>query len=250
MSFFSTRSPSLFFLIQFTLARAQRRQKPNPRELSFTYSPRRSSIWRLIPQLPSIMSSIFTFNPSPPKPASPWANNTPTHPTPSTTPRPATESPDLTTDDTPGHLRTNNNSGKIRNHFMEDSEREGIVTTNGETVKGLAAEPQMGATEYKLSLVRGGKSEARLDQLVTQLLWRLQQSSPCVASISRIQAAIADLSTTLGTTPTPLPPSPQKRSPHWFKNPKARSTRSELPMMANLSGCVRRNSKHLWILYA
>ncbi|PUU73711.1 hypothetical protein B9Z19DRAFT_1103792 [Tuber borchii] len=124
------------------------------------------------------MSSIFTFNPSPPKPASPWANNTPAHPTPSTTPRPTTGSPDLITDDTPGHLRTNNNSGKIRNHFMEDGEREGIVTTNGETVKGLAAEPQMGATEYKLSLVRGGKSEARLDQLVTQLLWRLQQSSP------------------------------------------------------------------------
>ncbi|PWW73773.1 hypothetical protein C7212DRAFT_284198 [Tuber magnatum] len=126
------------------------------------------------------MSSIFTFNPSPPKPASPWANNAPARPTPSTTttPKPVTGSPDLIADDTPGHLRTNNNSGKIRNHFTEDSEREGVVTASGETVKGLAAEPQMGATEYKLSLVRGGKSEARLDQLVTQLLWRLQQSSP------------------------------------------------------------------------
>jgi len=96
---------------------------------------------------------------------------------------------------------------------MEDGEREGIVTTNGETVKVLAAEPQMGATEYKLSLVRGGKSEARLDQLVTQLLWRLQQSSPCVVSISRIQAAIANLSTTSGITPIPLPQSPLKQSP-------------------------------------
>ncbi|CUS12688.1 unnamed protein product [Tuber aestivum] len=124
------------------------------------------------------MSSIFTFNPSPPKPASPWANNTPAHPTPSTTPKPATGSLDLITHDTPGHLRINNNSGKIRNHFVGDSERGGVATVSGETVRGLAAEPQMGATEYKLSLVRGGKSEARLDQLVTQLLWRLQQSSP------------------------------------------------------------------------
>ncbi|CAZ83211.1 unnamed protein product [Tuber melanosporum] len=124
------------------------------------------------------MSSIFTFNPSPPKPASPWANNTPAHPTPSTTPNPKAGSPDLIDDGAPGHLRANNNSGKIRKHFMEDGDREGVVISSGKMVKGLAAEPQMGATEYKLSLARGGKSEARLDQLVTQLLWRLQQSSP------------------------------------------------------------------------
>jgi hypothetical protein len=61
---------------------------------------------------------------------------------------------------------------------MQDGDRGGVVVATGETVKGLVAEPQMGSTEYKLSLIRGGKSEARLDQLVTQLLWRLQQSSP------------------------------------------------------------------------
>ncbi|RPA95870.1 hypothetical protein L873DRAFT_1696353 [Choiromyces venosus 120613-1] len=141
------------------------------------------------------MSSIFTFNPSPPKPASPWASNTPAHPSPSATPKPTTKASDLITDDTPGHLRTNNNSGKIRNHFMEDSERAGVVTASGKTVKGLVAEPQMGATEYKLSLVRGGKSEARLDQLVTQLLWRLQQSSPYHANslASKSPEAISSL---------------------------------------------------------
>lgn len=54
------------------------------------------------------------------------------------------------------------------------------MTDDGETVRGLVSEPQMGPTEYKLSLIRGGKSEARMDQLTTQLLWRLQQSSPYV----------------------------------------------------------------------
>ncbi|KAG0634401.1 hypothetical protein HOY80DRAFT_530749 [Tuber brumale] len=141
------------------------------------------------------MSSIFTYNPSPPKPASPWANNTPAHPTPSAAPNLATGSPDLINDDTPGHLRANNNSGKIRKHFMEDGGKGGVVIASGETIKGLAAEPQMGATEYKLSLARGGKSEARLDQLVTQLLWRLQQSSPYHANslASKSPEAISSL---------------------------------------------------------
>ncbi|KAG0136830.1 hypothetical protein HOY82DRAFT_33674 [Tuber indicum] len=141
------------------------------------------------------MSSIFTFNPSPPKPASPWANNTPAHPTPSTTPNPKAGSPDLIDDGAPGHLKANNNSGKIRKHFMEDGDREGVVISSGKMVKGLAAEPQMGATEYKLSLARGGKSEARLDQLVTQLLWRLQQSSPYHANSldSKSHEAISSL---------------------------------------------------------
>ncbi|KAH8144875.1 uncharacterized protein LAJ45_11080 [Morchella importuna] len=127
------------------------------------------------------MSSIFTFNPSPPKPASPWANNTPIHPSPSTTPSPLPAATESITDDTPGHLKTNSNSGRFRGSFIDANHKrwgEGIATDDGGVVRGLISEPQMGPTEYKLSLIRGGKSEARMDQLTTQLLWRLQQSSP------------------------------------------------------------------------
>lgn len=67
--------------------------------------------------------------------------------------------------DVPGHLKASARS------------RGEAVAENGEAVRGLAAEPQIGPTEYKLSLVRGGKSEQRIEQLTTQLLWRLQQST-------------------------------------------------------------------------
>lgn len=129
------------------------------------------------------MSSIFTYNPSPPKPASPWANNTPTNHSPSMTPNLQHDTTESISDDTPGHLKTNNNSGRFRGSFIDAAHKrwgEGVVADNGETVRGLVSEPQMGPTEYKLSLIRGGKSEARMDQLTTQLLWRLQQSSPYV----------------------------------------------------------------------
>ena len=108
------------------------------------------------------MSSIFTYNPSPPKPASPWANSPPSTPKPSC----SDDDPEQVMTDVPGHLKAS--SARSRGE---------AVTENGEAVRGLAAEPQIGPTEYKLSLVRGGKSEQRIEQLTTQLLWRLQQST-------------------------------------------------------------------------
>lgn len=116
------------------------------------------------------MSSIFTFNPSPPKPSSPWATPTPT---PTATPHPPSDDPDLIFDDVPGHLRGAMNSGRVRGSFISTATDE-----DGNIVRGLASEPQIGSTEYKLSLSRGIKNEARLEQLTTQLLWRLQQSTP------------------------------------------------------------------------
>ncbi|KAI5791939.1 hypothetical protein EDC01DRAFT_616066 [Geopyxis carbonaria] len=126
------------------------------------------------------MSSIFTFNHSPPKPASPWLG-TPSHPSPAATPQPPADDPDIILDDVPGHLRTSINSGRVRGSFINSTQPLSgqIKTDDGEVVKGgLEAEPQIGSTEYKLSLSRGGKNDARLEQLTTQLLWRLQQSTP------------------------------------------------------------------------
>ncbi|KAF8544693.1 hypothetical protein BDD12DRAFT_800966 [Trichophaea hybrida] len=116
------------------------------------------------------MSSIFTYNPSPPKPASPWAVS------PSSSPRPPLDDdPEQVMTDVPGHLKA---SSRVRSSFITGDRSGGdVVAGDGEPVRGLAAEPQIGPTEYKLSLVRGGKSEQRLEQLTTQLLWRLQQST-------------------------------------------------------------------------
>jgi hypothetical protein len=123
------------------------------------------------------MSSIFTFNPSPPKPASPWSASN--NPTPSATPKPPNDDAVIGFDDVPGHLRAAMNSGRVRGSFLgaRPGVRE-VMTEDGEIVRGLASEPQIGSTEYKLSLARGIKNDARLEQLTTQLLWRLQQSTP------------------------------------------------------------------------
>jgi hypothetical protein len=76
--------------------------------------------------------------------------------------------------DVPGHLKS---SSRSRAGLIVNGDRGEVTNEDGDTVRGLAAEPQIGPTEYKLSLVRGGKSEGRLEQLTTQLLWRLQQST-------------------------------------------------------------------------
>jgi len=142
------------------------------------------------------MASIFTFDPDPPRVASPWL-------TPTDTPKPSTPQP---------------------RHQLPNA---GITPPSGHLadygVTRLEAEPQEGPTEYKLHLLlrprrsysssttvslaprsSQHKQEAsthcllnepgpilapsnqsrqhRLEQLTTQLLWRLQQSSPYHAS--------------------------------------------------------------------
>lgn len=137
------------------------------------------------------MASIFTYDPDPPRVASPWL-------TPVNTPKPSTPQPSVTPP-------------------------SGLLADYG--VTRLEAEPQEGPTEYKLhlllrprrnysssstgSLVSGSQQhkqqpanqpllrdsdigpgfapsnrsrQKRLEQLTTQLLWRLQQSSPYHAS--------------------------------------------------------------------
>lgn len=117
------------------------------------------------------MSSLFTYNHSPPKPASPWSGS----PVPATS-IPPTDDPSIILDDIPGHLRASLNSGRIRNAYLP-THTNPLTDDSGNTISTLSSEPQTGSTEYKLSLSRGGKSEARLEQLTTQLLWRLQQST-------------------------------------------------------------------------
>ncbi|TGZ78690.1 hypothetical protein EX30DRAFT_373696 [Ascodesmis nigricans] len=121
------------------------------------------------------MSSIFTFNHSPPKPASPWSGTPTSAPTPSITP---SNDPTVILDDIPGHLRSSLNSGRVRNsHQFPYATNAQLVDDRGMPISTLSSEPAIGATEYKLSLAHVGKSGARREQLITQLLWRLQQSS-------------------------------------------------------------------------
>ncbi|PQE14143.1 GTP-binding 2 protein [Rutstroemia sp. NJR-2017a BVV2] len=136
------------------------------------------------------MASIFTYEPEPPRVNSPWLTPTDT-PTQSSTPQPRSA-----------------NDPTVSSHISEYG------------VTKLEAEPQEGPTEYKLhlllrprrnysssstgSIVSGSQQhkqqpsnqdkpspilapsnqskQKRLEQLTTQLLWRLQQSSPYHAS--------------------------------------------------------------------
>ncbi|PQE31338.1 GTP-binding protein [Rutstroemia sp. NJR-2017a WRK4] len=136
------------------------------------------------------MASIFTYEPEPPRVNSPWLTPTDT-PKQSSTPQPRSA-----------------NDSTISSHISEYG------------VTKLEAEPQEGPTEYKLhlllrprrnysssstgSIVSGSQQhkqqpsnqdkpspilapsnqskQKRLEQLTTQLLWRLQQSSPYHAS--------------------------------------------------------------------
>ena len=119
------------------------------------------------------MSSIFSYDPSPPKPASPWENNTgnntpldnhATHGTSLLSSRWV-----LSAEDPDGGMHM------VGNGATRKLESKGLVG-----MKGLISEPQVGSTEYKLHLLKEGKSLVRLEQLTTQLLWRLQQSNPYV----------------------------------------------------------------------
>lgn len=133
------------------------------------------------------MASIFTYETEPTRVASPWL-------TPSHTPKPSTPQPNARI--IPPN--TSPNSAQLSDYG----------------VTRLEAEPQEGPTEYKLHLLlrprRGYSSsstasiastahqqrqssgqalapsnqtrQSRLEQLTTQLLWRLQQSSPYHAS--------------------------------------------------------------------
>lgn len=142
------------------------------------------------------MASIFTYDPDPPRVSSPWL-------TPTETPKPSTPQPQ---------------NGHRNGHA---SLPVGQLADYG--VSKLEAEPQEGPTEYKLhlllrprrnysssstgssvprsqnkqqSVVTNPQNEPailasstqsrqiRLEQLTTQLLWRLQQSSPYHASSS------------------------------------------------------------------
>ncbi|KAI5797890.1 hypothetical protein DFH27DRAFT_601632 [Peziza echinospora] len=99
------------------------------------------------------MSSIFTFDPSPPHPESPWNIN-----------RPA--------------------------QLQKSASSIAVLTP---TATHLDPEPQNGPIEYKLHLLRTGKTPIRMSQLTTQLHWRLQQSNPCLSALQESQGALYEL---------------------------------------------------------
>ncbi|KAK7540552.1 uncharacterized protein J3D65DRAFT_549403 [Phyllosticta citribraziliensis] len=151
------------------------------------------------------MASIFTFDPDPPRVASPWS-----------TPRSTTPQKPTSSAGTAATLTSNN-------AFATSGLTPRAVLETDSSVTKLDAEPQEGPTEYKLHLLlrprrsfnftstarhvagshrtalgipttrtvseSGGSHtppkqtssqsrQHRLEQLTTQLLWRLQQSSP------------------------------------------------------------------------
>ncbi|KAF8475530.1 hypothetical protein BDZ91DRAFT_709852 [Kalaharituber pfeilii] len=120
------------------------------------------------------MSSIFSFDPSPPHPASPWGSNSRNNTPLSSYTRPGSSL--LASNDS---LSSEVGSGKDATNKGAKIEGNGLVG-----VKGLISEPQVGSTEYKLHLLKEGKSLVRLEQLTTQLLWRLQQSNPYFSAAS------------------------------------------------------------------
>ncbi|KAF8438284.1 hypothetical protein BGX38DRAFT_1144954 [Terfezia claveryi] len=108
------------------------------------------------------MAHIFSFDPSPPHPASPWENKG---------------------DDSEGMNTQGRKKTPPSRNIASSNKTHGNVETHKSIkslvgTKGLISEPQVGSTEYKLHLLKEGKSSIRLEQLTTQLLWRLQQSNP------------------------------------------------------------------------
>ncbi|KUJ24085.1 GTP-binding protein-like protein 2 [Mollisia scopiformis] len=165
------------------------------------------------------MASIFTYDPDPPRVASPWL-------TPTDSPKPSTPQPK--------EALPSSNASPVTSHLADYG------------VTRLEAEPQEGPTEYKLhlllrprrnysssstgSLVTGSQQhkqripsqpvtnepgpilapsnqsrQNRLEQLTTQLLWRLQQSSPYHASsISNlVLPKLPEATENLSTPPRP-----------------------------------------------
>lgn len=103
------------------------------------------------------MAHIFSFDPSPAHPESPWNEQ-------------------KEKDHAEAGLRWQTKSPLSTKGEEPFGGGKGLVGG----MKGLISEPQVGATEYKLHLLKEGKSSIRLEQLTTQLLWRLQQSNPYV----------------------------------------------------------------------
>lgn len=113
------------------------------------------------------MSSIFSYDPAPPHPSSPWDKSAGSS--------------------TPGGVQNEDLPLTLLGSKKKAEEKKGLRPTVlgegkplGVGMKGLVSEPQLGSTEYKLHLLKEGKTHVRLEQLTTQMLWRLQQSNPYV----------------------------------------------------------------------
>ncbi|KAF2737929.1 hypothetical protein EJ04DRAFT_79256 [Polyplosphaeria fusca] len=126
------------------------------------------------------MASIFTFDPDPPRVSSPWERATPPI--------------DARSISIPQDLSDSSQGSPALTRATAEAHRDSNVTR-------LEAEPQDGPTEYKLHLLlrpRGSYNNTsaaltqsrqhRLEQLTTQLLWRLQQS--CSYHISSSTAPV------------------------------------------------------------
>ncbi|KAF2707448.1 hypothetical protein K504DRAFT_470599 [Pleomassaria siparia CBS 279.74] len=118
------------------------------------------------------MASIFTFQPDPPRVSSPWSTPPPGSQPRQSIPQESASDPPLPAID-----------------WQAATTNANTLAVDYSTVERLEAEPQEGPTEYKLHLLLRSRRSSppsvaipsrqhRLEQLTTQLLWRLQQSCP------------------------------------------------------------------------
>ncbi|KAH8676817.1 hypothetical protein BGZ60DRAFT_468683 [Tricladium varicosporioides] len=142
------------------------------------------------------MASIFTFEPEPPRVASPWL--TPTDTPKSSTPAPqsrergtSVDSPDQLSDYGVTRLEAEPQEGptEYKLHLLLRPRRNYSSSSTGSLASGSQQNKQQPSSQATREsgpvLAPSNQSrQHRLEQLTTQLLWRLQQSAPYHASVT------------------------------------------------------------------
>ncbi|QSZ32767.1 hypothetical protein DSL72_002346 [Monilinia vaccinii-corymbosi] len=137
------------------------------------------------------MASIFTYEPEPPRVESPWL-------TPSHSPKPSTPQPKVLQESLgPSHLseygvtkleaEPQEGPTEYKLHLLLRPRRTYSSSSTGSIISGSQQHKQQPFNQEKGSPILAPSSQSkqkRLEQLTTQLLWRLQQSSPYHASFT------------------------------------------------------------------
>ncbi|KAF7945199.1 hypothetical protein EAE96_009978 [Botrytis aclada] len=138
------------------------------------------------------MASIFTYEPEPPRVESPWLltpTNSPKPPSPQPYPKSLNSSPGSThiSDYGVTKLEAEPQEGptEYKLHLLLRPRRTYSTSSTGSIISGSQQHKQQPLNQEKASPILAPSNQSkqkRLEQLTTQLLWRLQQSSPYHAS--------------------------------------------------------------------
>jgi hypothetical protein len=161
------------------------------------------------------MSSIFTYDPDPPRVASPWLN-------PSDSPNASTPQPDRSAlpsafgylaDYGVTRLEAEPQDGptEYKLHLLLRPRRTYISSSTGRVVSGSKQHEQQPTNQSASNESWSGSSstkqskQKRFESLTTQLLWRLQQSSPYHAS-STSELVLPKLASAMPSVDAPVKP--------------------------------------------